>query len=202
MTFQPITVSMLTRNVGKHGATQSAEPRQGKALLLFPGFSTNLLMRTAWDPREDNGQIKILLSEDLISATEDASGMEPRATNHVVCFSFRHAPRGVCFIPTDGGCDDSIVTIVLIDIDILEQAGIAWPLRNPLYLPFANAIDPTLAPVTVPQGKTQLAMGRTQVGSSLKLPGRSTEARRKADQSSRLQPHDKVCACWAIPLSR
>lgn len=55
-----------------------------------------------------------MLSEQLIGKTASPGELDLGITNDIVCFSFQHAPR-----------------------DVLEEAGIAWPIRNPLYLPGA-----------------------------------------------------------------
>ncbi|KAF2638362.1 hypothetical protein P280DRAFT_509100 [Massarina eburnea CBS 473.64] len=80
--------------------------------LEFPPFHHNVLMQSSWDAQDNSGRIKILLAEQLIRKTNNPGDQGLGASNEIVCFAFQHAPR-----------------------DILEQAGIAWPIRNPLYLP-------------------------------------------------------------------
>ncbi|KAF2713570.1 hypothetical protein K504DRAFT_530532 [Pleomassaria siparia CBS 279.74] len=87
---------------------------QRKLPLEFPSFHPNILMQSSWNAREDSGRIKVLLSEQL-SGESFPDQLVDGMTNDIVCFSFQHAPR-----------------------DILEQAGISWPIRNPLYLPFPS----------------------------------------------------------------
>ncbi|KAF1831585.1 hypothetical protein BDW02DRAFT_556455 [Decorospora gaudefroyi] len=89
---------------------------QRKPCLEFPPFHQQTLMQNSWDACDPNGRIKILLSEQLISKTASPGELDLGVTNNIVCFSFQHAPK-----------------------DVLEQAGISWPIRNPLYLP--NALD-------------------------------------------------------------
>ncbi|KAF2268301.1 hypothetical protein CC78DRAFT_613494 [Lojkania enalia] len=85
---------------------------QRKLCLEFPPFRQNVLLCSSWDARDHNGRIKIFLSEQLIGKTSTSEPLEFGASNDIVCFAFQHAPR-----------------------DVLEQAGISWPIRNPLYLP-------------------------------------------------------------------
>ncbi|KAF2751182.1 hypothetical protein M011DRAFT_483142 [Sporormia fimetaria CBS 119925] len=87
--------------------SSNAKPR-----LEFPPFRHNVLMQPCWDARDNSGRIKVLLSEQLIGKSNNPAEIELGAANDIVCFLFQHAPR-----------------------DILEQVGIAWPIRNPLYLP-------------------------------------------------------------------
>ncbi|KAF2174905.1 hypothetical protein K469DRAFT_680758 [Zopfia rhizophila CBS 207.26] len=89
---------------------------QRKPPLQFPPFHQNVLMQSSWDVRESSGRIKLFLSEQLLNNTNSTRDLEIGATNDIVCFSFQHAPR-----------------------DVLEQAGLSWPLRNPLYLSSALA---------------------------------------------------------------
>ncbi|KAF1944678.1 hypothetical protein EJ02DRAFT_432261 [Clathrospora elynae] len=89
---------------------------QRKPCLEFPPFHQQTLMQNSWDSRDPNGRIRIMLSEQLVSKTASPGELDLGATNDIVCFSFQHAPK-----------------------DVLEQAGISWPIRNPLYLP--NALD-------------------------------------------------------------
>ncbi|KAF2107614.1 hypothetical protein BDV96DRAFT_297808 [Lophiotrema nucula] len=85
--------------------------------LPFPPFRQNILMQSSWDARDNDGRIKVFLSEQLIGKDSTNPGdFETSDTHEIVCFSFQHAPQ-----------------------DVLEQAGISWPIRNPLYLPALTA---------------------------------------------------------------
>ncbi|KAI4706536.1 hypothetical protein J4E89_008603 [Alternaria sp. Ai002NY15] len=89
---------------------------QRKQCLEFPPFHQRTLMQNSWNAHDPQGRIKIMLSEQLITKTASLGEVDLGATNDIVCFSFQHAPK-----------------------DVLEQAGISWPIRNPLYLP--NALE-------------------------------------------------------------
>ncbi|KAF2846966.1 hypothetical protein T440DRAFT_482213 [Plenodomus tracheiphilus IPT5] len=87
---------------------------QKRPCLEFPPFSLQTLMQTSWDARDNSSRIKIMLSEQLIGKPASPGQLDLGGANNIVCFSFQHAPR-----------------------DVLEQSGISWPIRNPLYLPNA-----------------------------------------------------------------
>ncbi|KAH6642962.1 hypothetical protein C7974DRAFT_386478 [Boeremia exigua] len=77
-----------------------------KQRLLFPKSDKNaLLQSSAWQPRGTDNRIKIILSERLINE-EGSLSMDCWG---IVCFSFQHGPR-----------------------ELLEQAGIAYPIIDPL----------------------------------------------------------------------
>ncbi|CAN9321301.1 unnamed protein product [Alternaria sp. RS040] len=102
---------------------------QQKPYLEFPPFHHRTLMQSSWDARDPNGRIRITLSEQLITKSTSPGEADLGATNDIVCFSFQHAPK-----------------------DILEQTGISWPIRNPLYLPngleratYLSKTSPTLS---------------------------------------------------------
>ncbi|KAF2868672.1 hypothetical protein BDV95DRAFT_499738 [Massariosphaeria phaeospora] len=102
------------RSIGYPELTTS----QRKPCLGFPPFHRDILMRNAWHVRDNNGRIKVLLSEQLIERGNELQRpgeIDFGAVNDLVCFAFQHAPR-----------------------DILEQTGISWPIRNPLYLPSSD----------------------------------------------------------------
>ncbi|KAI8933888.1 hypothetical protein NX059_009585 [Plenodomus lindquistii] len=88
---------------------------QKKPCLEFPPFDIQKLMQTSWNPRDPSTRIKIIISEQLIGRTDSPGELDLGAACDIVCFSFQHAPK-----------------------DVLEQAGISWPIRNPLYLPTAH----------------------------------------------------------------
>jgi hypothetical protein len=73
-------------------AQQSSQPM---IPLEFPPFRQDILLQNSWDARDDSGRIKIMLSEQLIGNTGGPSELEFGATNHIVCFSFQHAPRSM-----------------------------------------------------------------------------------------------------------
>ncbi|KAF1971578.1 hypothetical protein BU23DRAFT_569745 [Bimuria novae-zelandiae CBS 107.79] len=86
-------------------------PQHSGSYLTFPQFHHNVLLQHSWDARDDNGRIKVLLSEQLIGKNSSPGELNLGPANDIVCFAFQHAPQ-----------------------DVLEQAGISWPIRNPLYL--------------------------------------------------------------------
>ncbi|KAH7390974.1 hypothetical protein DE146DRAFT_150734 [Phaeosphaeria sp. MPI-PUGE-AT-0046c] len=113
-------------------ATSERKPR-----LEFPTFSQHTLMQSAWQSRESSGRINLVLSEQLVNKHGNEDKVDLGISNDIVRFSFQHAPR-----------------------DILEQAGISWPIRNPLYLPDAyDGCDAT-------QNSTQSTLGGTKTQNS------------------------------------
>ncbi|KAH9863592.1 hypothetical protein J1614_009524 [Plenodomus biglobosus] len=99
----------------KHSFASVEQPTsQKKPCLEFPPFSIQALMQTSWDARDASSRIKVMLSEQLIGKAASPGDLDLGVANDIVCFSFQHAPK-----------------------DVLEQAGISWPIRNPLYLPSA-----------------------------------------------------------------
>jgi hypothetical protein len=84
-------------------------------------------MQAAWESRDTNGRINIVLSEQLISKSSSMEEPDLGLANDIVCFSFQHAPKGA-WVPVRPWTN-------LSSTDILEQVGISWPIRNPLYLP-------------------------------------------------------------------
>ncbi|KAH8728372.1 hypothetical protein GQ44DRAFT_675703 [Phaeosphaeriaceae sp. PMI808] len=88
---------------------------QRKPFLQFPPFLQHTLMQATWEAGDPKGRINVILSEQLICRNSGLAEPNGRHTNGIVCFSFQHAPK-----------------------DILEQVGISWPIRNPLYLPNAH----------------------------------------------------------------
>ncbi|KAF1851306.1 uncharacterized protein K460DRAFT_329196 [Cucurbitaria berberidis CBS 394.84] len=90
---------------------QSSSQRQ--PCLEFPAFHQQTLLQSSWDARDPNGRIRIKLSEQLINKTTSPGEVSLGASHDIVCFSLQHAPK----------------------VDVLEQAGISWPIRNPLYFP-------------------------------------------------------------------
>ncbi|KAF2017707.1 hypothetical protein BU24DRAFT_156661 [Aaosphaeria arxii CBS 175.79] len=96
--------------VGGLPLTPSIHSRQISHGLRFPSFQSDILTQTSWDPANDRGRIKVLILEQPVDGTSSLGTRKLRSANELVCFSFQHAPR-----------------------DVLERAGIAYPIRNPLY---------------------------------------------------------------------
>ncbi|KAF2032943.1 hypothetical protein EK21DRAFT_59648 [Setomelanomma holmii] len=97
----------------KRTLTATEEPTSHrKAYLKFPRFLPQTLMQADWDCWDPNGRINIKLSEQIVSKNGNSAVSDMAFTSDIICFSFQHAPR-----------------------EILEQAGISWPIRNPLFLP-------------------------------------------------------------------
>ncbi|PTB39371.1 hypothetical protein M441DRAFT_70505 [Trichoderma asperellum CBS 433.97] len=69
--------------------------------LRFPSFRQELLRQNHWNPADDFGRIKIVISEGF---PRDSLSMPIERVKNVVAFSFQHAP-----------------------LEILEASGIAWP---------------------------------------------------------------------------
>ncbi|KAL8769165.1 MAG: hypothetical protein Q9209_004799 [Squamulea sp. 1 TL-2023] len=85
--------------------------------LRFPPFHQEMLTQDWWNPGEDVGRIKLVISEGLVSGQEPPAGF--RRVRNIMTFAFQHAP-----------------------LAILEDAGIAWPnagmwyhATQPLYTP-------------------------------------------------------------------
>ncbi|KAL5396116.1 hypothetical protein PMIN02_003477 [Paraphaeosphaeria minitans] len=93
-------------------ATYPQQPASQRGPFLeFPPFHQDVLTQASWNAREHSGRIRLLLSEQLIGKNTNSGEPDLGVANDIVCFDFQHAPQ-----------------------DILEQAGISWPIRNPLYL--------------------------------------------------------------------
>ncbi|KAK8125973.1 uncharacterized protein PG998_001732 [Apiospora kogelbergensis] len=69
--------------------------------LKFPHFKEELLQQNYWNPSDELGRIKIILSEGF---PRDSLTVPVERVKNLVTFSFQHAP-----------------------MDILESSGIAWP---------------------------------------------------------------------------
>ncbi|KAH3977879.1 hypothetical protein HBI81_100850 [Parastagonospora nodorum] len=119
----------------KRAHTSTDHPTsQHKTPLGFPPFAQQTLMQPTWESRDPRGRINIVLSEQLISTGGSLGESDLESSNEIVCFSFQHAPK-----------------------DVLEQAGISWPIRNPLYLSGVHS-DHASPNSTVPSPK----LARTQ----------------------------------------
>ncbi|KAM0522452.1 hypothetical protein ACHAPE_002042 [Trichoderma viride] len=116
------TVSQFTRCYSKYGECANFEARvfvDGQLVasasldrermskngdlepLRFPSFRQELLRQNHWNPADDFGRIKIVISEGF---PRDSLSMPIERVKNVVAFSFQHAP-----------------------LEILEASGIAWP---------------------------------------------------------------------------
>ncbi|CAH0036266.1 unnamed protein product [Clonostachys rhizophaga] len=69
--------------------------------LTFPKFQREFLQQNRWNPGDNIGRIKLVLSEGF---PRDSPSMPIERVKNIVAFSFLHAP-----------------------LDILENSGIAWP---------------------------------------------------------------------------
>ncbi|KAF2450690.1 hypothetical protein P171DRAFT_516518 [Karstenula rhodostoma CBS 690.94] len=108
-------VPQSSDNIAAHEQRIATDPQQPASqrgpFLEFPPFHQNILTQPSWNVREHNGRIKLLLSEQLVGKNINPGEPDMGVANDLVCFTFQHAPQ-----------------------DVLEQAGICWPIRNPLYL--------------------------------------------------------------------
>ncbi|ROV96537.1 hypothetical protein VMCG_07835 [Cytospora schulzeri] len=86
-----------------HLITSTSEfTKQGELeRLKFPSFRRELLYQNHWNPSDDVGRIKIIISEGF---PRDSPSNPIERVKNVVAFAFQHAP-----------------------LDILETNGIAWP---------------------------------------------------------------------------
>lgn len=91
--------------------------------LKFPSFRRELLYQNHWNPGDDIGRIKIMISEGF---PRDSSSNPIERVKNIVVFSFQHAPLGRSSHPSiwikQGLLADSDLRP-----DILETNGIAWP---------------------------------------------------------------------------
>ncbi|KAI4648591.1 uncharacterized protein J4E78_008654 [Alternaria triticimaculans] len=130
---------------------------QRKQCLEFPPFHQRTLMQNSWNAHDPQGRIKIMLSEQLIMKTTSPGEVDLGTTNDIVCFSFQHAPK-----------------------DVLEQAGISWPIRNPLYLPTALERATHLSHISPTNSRTPKARpfpGDINMQSPISQPSASAFAR-------------------------
>ncbi|KAL8701088.1 MAG: hypothetical protein Q9224_000658 [Gallowayella concinna] len=108
-------------SAGKSLSTATEMDKTGnQECLRFPPFHQEMLSQDWWNPGEDIGRVKVVISEGIASGP--ASQGPPsgfRRVKNIVAFSFQHAPLAV-----------------------LEDAGIAWPhagmwnqMGQPLYTP-------------------------------------------------------------------
>ncbi|KAH8881293.1 hypothetical protein GQ53DRAFT_702512, partial [Thozetella sp. PMI_491] len=95
----------LERELGGAGAIRDHPPEVNKhgelEGLRFPHFREELLYQNHWNPGDDIGRIKIIISEGF---PRDSLSVPLERVKNIIAFSFQHAP-----------------------LDILENNGIAWP---------------------------------------------------------------------------
>ncbi|KAK3303063.1 uncharacterized protein B0T15DRAFT_262446 [Chaetomium strumarium] len=99
-----VASTILDRDVnGPHLITNTFEFTKTGELerLKFPRFRQELLVQNHWNPGDDIGRIKIIISEGF---PRDSLSAPIERVKNVVAFSFQHAP-----------------------LEILESSGIAWP---------------------------------------------------------------------------
>ena len=80
--------------VNEKRSAADAISERGRSL-EFPPFLQNVLMQRSWDAREQNGRIKVLLSEQVIGRNSSPGQTDLGFANDIVCFAFQHAPQGV-----------------------------------------------------------------------------------------------------------
>lgn len=60
--------------------------------MKFPDFRRELLRQDRWDPNDDIGRIKVIISEGF---PRDSLSVPIERVKNVVAFSFQHAPLGL-----------------------------------------------------------------------------------------------------------
>jgi hypothetical protein len=86
---------LLTRD-GRVECTKNGE----LAPLRFPTFRRELLYQNHWNPDDDIGRVKIVISEGF---PRDSLSMPIERVKNVVAFSFQHAPLGIVLcLPRSG----------------------------------------------------------------------------------------------------
>ncbi|RCI09046.1 hypothetical protein L249_5145 [Ophiocordyceps polyrhachis-furcata BCC 54312] len=103
--------------------------------LKFPPFRRELLQQSFWNPADDLGRIKIVISEGF---QRDPLSTPVERVKNIVVFSFQHAPIGGCrFFGSPG------LSWLTRRADILESSCIAWPnpsmWRQALFAPSMHA---------------------------------------------------------------
>ena len=88
--------------------------------LKFPSFRRELLYQNHWNPGDDTGRIKILISEGF---PRDSLTTPIERVKNVVAFAFQHTPIGWHSKPFILLRSSPLTTVS----DILERNGIAWP---------------------------------------------------------------------------
>ncbi|KAJ4988858.1 hypothetical protein SVAN01_05665 [Stagonosporopsis vannaccii] len=144
---------------------------ESKHRLLFPRNDKNTLLRSSsWQPRGTDNRIKIILSEQLI----DEEGSLDLDCWDIVCFSFQHAPR-----------------------ELLEQAGIAYPIVDPL-----RSLMGQRAPIAPQLGSRNMAAHELQRGSRIHsghLMESDFERTRPVNLASHQQPSTRMPSIGVYP---
>jgi hypothetical protein len=90
--------------------------------LKFPAFHSELLSQSHWNPGDDLGRIKVVISEGF---SRDNPAFPFERIKNIVSFSFQHAPLGEFSIELKFGylrvCSNTST------LDVLETSSIAWP---------------------------------------------------------------------------
>lgn len=114
-----VASTVLDRKVnGPHLITSTFEFTKTGELerLKFPHFRRELMFQSHWNPADDIGRIKVVISEGF---PRDSLSVPIERVKNVVAFSFQHAP-----------------------LEILEANGIAWPNPSMWRRPSANPSMP------------------------------------------------------------
>ncbi|KAF1926192.1 uncharacterized protein M421DRAFT_7132 [Didymella exigua CBS 183.55] len=148
----------------KSSRTKEQPTSQTKKRLLFPpNDKSALLQNSAWQPRGTDNRIKIVLSEQLVSGYD----LLDDGTWDIVCFSFQHAPR-----------------------ELLEQAGIAYPIIDPLRALMAERA--TAAAQSFPRNPMARELQRGPRIHSGNSPESDSEPIRPANPEPHQQPPDRM----------
>ncbi|KAH7027257.1 uncharacterized protein B0I36DRAFT_432572 [Microdochium trichocladiopsis] len=101
-------ISRFTKSFSEHPDSATFEARvliDGRLVayefLKFPSFRNELLRQSYWNPADELGRIRIIISEGY---PRDSATVPLERVKNVMAFSFQHAP-----------------------LDVLETAAIAWP---------------------------------------------------------------------------
>ncbi|KAF2627555.1 hypothetical protein BU25DRAFT_491193 [Macroventuria anomochaeta] len=144
---------------------------QPKQRLLFPRSDKNaLLQSSAWQPRGTDNRIKIILSERLVNE----EGSLDVGCWDVVCFSFQHAHR-----------------------ELLEQAGIAYPIIDPLRSLLGERA--TFVQRSLPQNTMARQLQRGSRIHSEHSPESDSEPIRPANPEPHQQPPDRMPSMAIYP---
>ncbi|KAF3041679.1 hypothetical protein E8E12_004038 [Didymella heteroderae] len=148
----------------KSSRTKELPSSQAKKRLSFPRSDKDALLQSStWHPRGTDNRIKVVLSEQLVNDDDSLD------VGHwdIVCFSFQHAPR-----------------------DLLEQAGIAYPIADPLRTLMAERA--TLAVQSASRNTTSHELQRgSHIHARISLESDS-EPFKPANRESRQQPPNQM----------